>query len=137
QQMILYSNLDFPTGNIKTRDNSVLIRLSGKYGELDELRNLIISNKNGIQIRLKDIADVRDTQKDAEKIARIDQKGAILLQVLKQTDANAVAVSEGIHKMTTQLMEDYKDNGLVLEIIDDTTEFTLSAANSVIKDLFV
>lgn len=137
QQMILYSNLDFPTGNIKTRENSVLIRLSGKYGDLDELRNLIISNKGGIQVRLKDIAEVHDTQKDAEKIARIDQKGAILMQVLKQTDANAVAVSEGIQKMTAQLMEDYKDSGLVLEIIDDTTHFTLSAANSVIKDLFV
>lgn len=136
QQMILASNLDFPTGNVKTRENSVLIRLSGKYQDIEELRNLVISNDGG-QIRLKDIADINDTQKEADKIARIDRRGAILMQVLKQTDANAVAVSEDIHQMTMQLMEDYKANGLVLDIIDDTTEFTLSAANSVIKDLFV
>lgn len=137
QQMILYSNLDFPTGNIKTRENSVLIRLSGKYQDIEELRNLVVSNANGIQIRLKDIAEVQDTQKEAEKIARIDRQGAILMQVLKQTDANAVAVSEGIQKTATELMEDYKDSGLSLDIIDDTTKFTLSAANSVIKDLFI
>lgn len=137
QQMILYSNLDFPTGNIKTREHNVLIRLSGKYADVEELRNLVISNKDGIQVRLRDVAEVLDTQKEADKIARIDRKGAILMQVLKQTDANAVAVSEGIHKMAIQLMADYEDNGLVLEIIDDTTEFTLAAANSVIKDLFV
>src|SRR5699024_49025 len=92
---------------------------------------------DGTQIRLRDIAEINDTQKEAEKIARIDRRGAILMQVLKQTDANAVAVSEGIHETTSQLMKDYKDEGLVLDVIDDTTEFTLSAANSVIKDLFV
>lgn len=137
QQMILYSNLDFPTGNIKTRENSVLIRLSGKYQDIEELRNLVVSNEDGIQIRLKDIADVQDTQKEAEKIARIDRQGAILMQVLKQTDANAVAVSEGIQKTAAELMADYEENGLSLDIIDDSTKFTLSAANSVIKDLFV
>lgn len=137
QQMILASNLDFPTGNVKTRESSVLIRLSGKYGDVDELRNLVISNNNGVQIRLRDIADISDTQKEADKVARIDRRGAILMQVLKQTDANAVAVSEGIHQITKQLMQDYEDQGLQLNIIDDTTTFTLSAANSVIKDLFI
>src|SRR5690606_32327436 len=39
-QMIQASNLDFPTGNVKTRENSTLIRLSGKYKSVDELRNL-------------------------------------------------------------------------------------------------
>src|SRR5690606_33736001 len=137
QQMILASNLDFPTGNVKTRESSVLIRLSGKYGDVEELRNLVISNINGVQIRLRDIADISDAQKDADKVARIDRRGAILMQVLKQTDANAVAVSEGIHEIAAQLMADYEDQGLQLNIIDDTTTFTLSAANSVIKDLFI
>lgn len=137
QQTILYSNLDFPTGNIKTRENTVLIRLAGKYQNVEELRNLVIMSGNGIQVRLKDIAEVEDTQKEADKIARIDRKGAILMQVLKQTDANAVAVSEGIHKMAAQLEKDFAGEGLVLDITDDTTDFTLSAANSVLKDLFI
>src|SRR5690606_14637235 len=61
QQMIVASNLDFPTGNIKTRENSTLIRLSGKYRDIDELRNLVISSVNGVQIRLSNIADVQDS----------------------------------------------------------------------------
>src|SRR5690606_31679140 len=55
----------------------------------------------------------------------------------KQTDANAVAVSEGIHKVAKQLQQDYKNEGVVLEIVDDTTDFTLAAANSVMKDLII
>jgi HAE1 family hydrophobic/amphiphilic exporter-1 len=137
QQMILASNLDFPTGNIKTRENSTLIRLSGKYKDIDELRNLVISSVNGVQIRLKDIADVQDSQKEVDKIARINQRSAILLQVIKQSDANAVSVSEAIQEAVVQIEEDYKSDGLKLNIADDTTQFTLVAANAVMKDLFI
>ncbi|RVT79699.1 efflux RND transporter permease subunit [Flavobacterium sufflavum] len=137
QQIILSSNLDFPTGNIQTREQKILIRLAGKYKSVDELRNLVVSSKNGIQIRLQDIADVQDTQKIAEKIARVDQKSAIVLQIIKQSDANAVAVSELVAKTITKLESDYKVNGLKLETAKDSTIFTLEAADSVIHDLLI
>ncbi len=93
-RLILSSNLDFPTGNIQTRQNSMLVRLSGKYRNVEEMRNLVISSKNGIQIRLSEIADVQDSQKEVEKISRVDRRNAIVVQIIKQTDANAVQVSE-------------------------------------------
>ncbi len=137
QQIILASNLDFPTGNIQTREQKILIRLAGKYKNVEELRNLVVSSNNGIQIRLKDIADVQDAQKTAEKVARVDQKSAIILQVVKQSDANAVAVSEGLIKAIKKLETDYKVNSLELKIAKDSTVFTLEAADSVVHDLFI
>jgi len=38
QQTIAMSNMDFPTGNIKSRDNQTTIRLSGKLTTLDAIR---------------------------------------------------------------------------------------------------
>lgn len=137
QQNILSSNLDFPTGNIQTRNQKILIRLAGKYKSVDELRNLVVSSKNGIEIRLQDIADVQDTQKIAEKISRVDQKSAIILQIIKQSDANAVAVSEEVHKSIASLETDYKSNNLKLEIAKDSTVYTLDAADSVLHDLLI
>ncbi|KIA97840.1 MULTISPECIES: efflux RND transporter permease subunit [unclassified Flavobacterium] len=137
QQNILTSNLDFPTGNIQTRDQKILIRLAGKYKSVDELRNLVVSSQNGIQVRLSDIADVQDTQKIAEKISRVDQKSAIILQIVKQSDANAVAVSEQLLKTITVLENDYKANQLKLEVAKDSTVFTLEAADSVVHDLLI
>jgi hydrophobe/amphiphile efflux-1 (HAE1) family protein len=137
QQNILTSNLDFPTGNIQTRDQKILIRLAGKYKSVDELRNLVVSSQNGIQVRLSDIADVQDTQKVAEKISRVDQKSAIVLQIVKQSDANAVAVSEQLLKTITVLENDYKANQLKLEVAKDSTVFTLEAADSVVHDLLI
>ena len=137
QQNILSSNLDFPTGNIQTRNQKILIRLAGKYKNVDELKNLVVSSKNGIQIRLGDIADVQDTQKIAEKVARVDQKSAIILQIVKQSDANAVAVSEELLKVINKLESDYKSNEVKLEVAKDSTVFTLEAADSVVHDLLI
>jgi len=136
-QIVKSSNLDFPTGSLKTRDNATLIRLSGKYSTVEELRNLVVSDQNSAQIRLGDVADVQDTQKDADKLARLNQQEAILIQVMKQSDANAVAVSEGIAASVQKITEDYKNYELKLNIANDTSEFTLVAAEHVMFDLFL
>jgi hydrophobe/amphiphile efflux-1 (HAE1) family protein len=137
QQTILASNLDFPTGNIQTRDQKILIRLAGKYKNVEELRNLVVSSKDGIEIRLSDIGDIQDAQKIAEKISRVDQKSAIILQIIKQSDANAVAVSEQLLKSINNLEKDYKSNDLKLEVAKDSTVYTLEAADSVLHDLLI
>lgn len=137
RQIILASNLDFPTGNIKTKESSTLIRLSGKYKNVEELKNLVISDQNGIQVRLRDVAEVRDTQKDVEKIARYNQESAILIQVMKQSDANAVSVSELVRKSIADIEKDYAADNVKLSIANDSSQFTLTAADNVIFDLFL
>jgi HAE1 family hydrophobic/amphiphilic exporter-1 len=49
---------------------------------VEELRNLIVSSRGGIQVRLGDVGDVQDTQKITEKVARVNQKNAIILQII-------------------------------------------------------
>ncbi|WP_129714417.1 efflux RND transporter permease subunit [Pedobacter sp. SYP-B3415] len=138
QQAILGSNLDFPTGSVKTQNEDILIRLSGKYKTVDEMRNLVVStNKDGAQIRLRDIADVQDAQKDVEKLARIDRNGAIAIQIIKQSDANAVEVSEGVHAIIAKLQNDYKTINLKINIVNDSSIFTLESADAVIHDLIL
>ncbi|CAD0218931.1 efflux RND transporter permease subunit [Chryseobacterium sp. JV274] len=137
QQAILSSNLDFPTGALKTRTSRSTIRLSGKYKNVAEMNNLVVSNKDGAQVRLSDIATVFDTQKDVEKVARYNQNSTILLQVKKQSDANAVSVSELVKKTIADVQNNYKAQAIKINIVDDTTDFTLEAADHVIFDLFL
>src|SRR5215204_1695289 len=137
QNAILSSNLDFPTGSVQTREQDVLIRLSGKYKTVDELRNLVVSNKNGAQVRLMDVADVQDTQKDVEKIARVNQQSAIAVQVIKQSDANAVGVSEQMHAAIDKLEKDYASAGLNIDVANDSSIYTLKSADAVIHDLIL
>ncbi len=135
QQAVLSSNLDFPTGNIKTRENSTIIRLSGKYKTVEELNNLVITTNNGIQIRLADVAYVFDAQKEIDKVARINQESSILFEVIKQSDANAVEVSELINEAIAKVELQYKKEEVKVRVMNDTSTFTLNAANSVVFDL--
>jgi len=137
QQMVAASNMDFPTGNIKTRDNQTTIRLAGKFSSLEEMRNMPITTPTGVSIRLSDVADVQDGIKDAEKIARIDQTNTILMQVFKQSDANAVAVSEKVKKTIESVQSDFKTQGIAITIANDSSEYTLKAAHNVIFDLIL
>ncbi|WP_145859102.1 efflux RND transporter permease subunit [Pedobacter suwonensis] len=138
QQMILSSNLDFPTGSVKTQNQDVLIRLSGKYRSIDELRNLVLTTgKDGAQIRLGDVADVQDSQKETEKLARIDRKASIAIQIIKQSDANAVEVSKGVHAIIAKLKAEYAANKLDMRIVNDSSIFTLESADAVIHDLIL
>lgn len=137
QQVIAQSNLDFPTGNVSTRDSRTTIRLAGKVTSVEELRNLPITTPAGITIFLKDIADVQDGIKEIEKIARMDRTNTILLQVFKQSDANAVEVSSLVKETIETVERDYADNNVELVIANDSTDYTLTAANNVIHDLIV
>jgi HAE1 family hydrophobic/amphiphilic exporter-1 len=137
QNAILSSNLDFPTGSVQTRQQDVLVRLSGKYKSVDELRNLVVSNKNGAQVRLADVADIQDAQKDVEKIARVNQSSAIAVQILKQSDANAVGVSKQIKAGIEKLQQSYAKEGLKITIANDSSVYTLESANAVIHDLIL
>ena len=137
QQAILSSNLDFPTGSLKSRTSKSTIRLSGKYKSIEEMSNLVISSRNGAQVRLSDVANVFDTTQDVEKIARFNQNPTILMQVKKQSDANAVAVSENVQKTIADVTKNYAVQGLNVKIVDDSTDFTLAAADHVIFDLVI
>ena len=135
QQILASSNMDFPTGNIKTQSNQTTIRLSGKFASLDQMRNLPITTPTGTSIRLSDIADVQDGIKEVEKIARIDQKNTILMQVFKQSDANAVEVSEAVKNTISTIQEDYKQQNIQVGVASDSTDYTISAADHVMLDL--
>jgi len=138
QQMILSSNLDFPTGSVKTEKQDVLIRLSGKYRSIEELRNLVLTtSQDGSQIRLGDVADVQDSKKETEKLARINRQASIAIQIIKQSDANAVEVSEGTHAIIEKLKTEYAANKLDIKIVNDSSIFTLESADAVIHDLIL
>ena len=138
QQAILQSNLDFPTGKVKSEENQVLIRLAGKYSSVDALREAVIATDvSGAPIRLKDIADVQESVKEATRLARVDQQVAVAMLIQKQTDANAVNVSEQVKSSLASLEKEYAGNELQIKVANDTSIFTLDAADAVIHDLFL
>jgi HAE1 family hydrophobic/amphiphilic exporter-1 len=97
-----------------------LIRLAGKYKNVEELRNLVVSSKNGIQVRLRILLMFKMDKKQLKRLLVLIKR-AIILQIVKQSDANAVAVGEQVYKTITKLENDYKDNAVKLNVANDST----------------
>ena len=56
-------------------------------------------------------------RKMLKKVARIDRKPAILLQVVKQSDANAVEVSKITKQTIEKIEKDYAQQGVKLNVV--------------------
>lgn len=137
QGAIRASNLDFPTGYLRSDESQMAVRLSGKITSIDQLRRLILRNVNGTAIRLEDIAEVVDGVKDPVKMGRVNGQEAILLNILKQSDANALDVSKAVAGQIRTLEKRYAADGLRIEVAQDTTTFTRNAISSVLTDLLL
>lgn len=138
QGAIRAANLDFPTGYLHSDESQTALRLSGKLHSIAELRNLVINTtQTGAQIRLGDVSDVSDAVKDPVKLGRVNGQDAILINLQKQSDANAIKVSGQVMKTIAQLENTYSTEGLKMSVAQNTTTFTHQSINSVIIDLFL
>jgi hydrophobic/amphiphilic exporter-1 (mainly G- bacteria), HAE1 family len=134
-QVIAASNVEFPTGKVKSDEEQLTVRLAGKMKTVETLRDLIITNQGGSNIRLSDIADVYDGSADQLTVSRYNGKNGIGLRVMKQSDANAVEVSKLTQERFKQIEEKYKEEGVKFTVATDTSRPTIQAVDAVLHDL--
>ncbi len=138
-QAVRAANLDFPTGKIENQQEQITIRLSGKFQTVEDMRNLAVatSPQTGAPVKLGEVAEVIDSQKDLKSISRVDGRDAIGIQVLKTSDANAVAVADGVLAKIDVLEKQFPQYKLKFYIANNQTDFTREAVNAVEHDLFL
>lgn len=135
-QAVRSANMDFPTGNFKDVDQQFVVRIAGKFSSIEDLRQLVVGRtRQGGDIHLADIAEVQDGRKDYTLINRVNGVTSVGIQVVKQSDANAVSVSKLVRQELKKIQEEYKKEGIVFTIAEDSSTFTLDAANAVKQDL--
>ena len=132
------SNLDFPTGSLQDGVTNTAIRLSGKLESVEEIRGLVLMTMpNGTQIRLSDVADVVETASAVNTLARVDGEEAVLINIFKQENANAIDLSDAVQETVARLETKYAQDDLKIRIVSDTSEFTRESIKSVLIDLLL
>lgn len=135
-ETLINSNIDFPTGKVKNDERQILVRLEGKYQSIDDIKNVVLKVvDNGGVIKVKDVADVYDTQKEIVTINRANGVNSIGIIIRRQTDANAVHISKEVENKLSVLEQQYSSHNLKFHIALNDSEFTIQAVNSVILDL--
>ncbi len=130
------SSLSTPAGKVESKEKEYTIKFDAKVTNAEELRNMIVLQQpNGSKVYLKDVAEIVDGQADISMINHINGMPSVGIQVLKQTDANAVDVSTDIKAKMQELKTTYKDIDFNYTIASDQSTYTLKSADAVMFDL--
>ncbi len=101
------SNANAPKGAIETDELHYQIYTNDNAREAEPYRNLIIANRNGIPVRLGDVATVSDMQDGATENIRTyglyNGKAAVSVQVYQQPGANIIDVVDAVKAELPQL----------------------------------
>ncbi len=135
-QAVQSENIDYPTGKIKNDESQMIIRLSARFEKIEDIENVVVlSDMNGAKVRLKDIAEVLDTEKETTMVARINGLNSIGLSIKKQSGSNTVEVCHEVLAELSGLESAYKYVNLKFDIPFNSSVFTEQAVDSVIHDL--
>jgi HAE1 family hydrophobic/amphiphilic exporter-1 len=121
-------NRNIPAGLYEEGDLEVLVRTQGEYHSLEELRNTVIATRDGVPIRLQDVADVKDSWEEIRQFVRIDGKPGVRVSINKQSGANTVRVAEGVRAEVERINRDIPQIRLI-PLLDTSTYIKQSINN--------
>ncbi|MCW5983371.1 MAG: efflux RND transporter permease subunit [Bryobacteraceae bacterium] len=114
-------NLNRPVGPVREGRFEVLLRTQGEFNNLEQIRGVVIANRGGVPIYLRDVADVEDSHEDVRYLVSVDGRQAIRLFIYKQSGANTVKVSEAVWQEIDGIHRDYPN--VQVTATRDTADF--------------
>src|SRR5690625_4054662 len=84
----------FPGGNVTDDHQSLDISIGNAFDDVDDMAATLIPVDEGAPIQLSEVAEVEQTEGEAESLSRTNGNEAITLLVLPSNDANFIEVSE-------------------------------------------
>lgn len=137
-------NFQIGAGTLIEGDLSYLLRTDAQFSSIEQIEDAMVAAypkydaKGNIigsnVVRLKDIATVSFSYRDATSKVYINGESGVYLSVNKESDANSVQVAKHVKEVIEDLNKELP-KGMSLEVIVDTTEMVESTINTVYESL--
>ena len=108
-QMLAAENVNLPGGTVTRGNTEVIVRTLGEFNTIEDIRNLPMLLRDRSIVRLQDIANVTQGYRERTSISRINGEPSVSISITRQSDANAVAVSNAIHRVIADLSERFPE----------------------------
>jgi multidrug efflux pump len=96
QEAIRTRNVEVPAGRIESARREFTVRSLGELKTPEEFGNLVVSNTDGILVKLKDLGRVELAAEDDRSTLRFKGTPAVAIGVIRQSKANLLSVSDAI-----------------------------------------
>lgn len=142
-QFLQAGNISLPAGSVKEERKEYSVRLVGEYKNVKDIeeQRIFVQNPDPRQqgvafVKIKEIAEVKDTTKERDTYARLNKKESVGITVVKQSDANTVSVADGVKKELQQLKKGLPSD-IEVGIFLDQSVFIKDALNEGYKSLLL
>lgn len=130
------SSLDLPGGAIKTSGGDILLRTKGQAYRGSEFEQIsLITREDGTRVTLGEIAEVIDGFEDVDQSTRFNGKPAVLLQIFRVGNQNAIDVADAVIEHVESIQDDLPA-GLLVETWQDNSAYLKSRTELLLKNAF-
>lgn len=123
-------NAEIPAGRVDAGFRELGLRTLGRLPTPREFPDLVISARQGAAVRLRDLGEVVDGQKEIRTLARFDGQPAVVLQVQRQAGANTVEVIAAVKERLARSRE-LLPREVRVEVIQDQSRYIEAALHEV------
>ena len=124
------ANSNSPVGILDGPRQSITIYANPQLVRPEEFGNLIISQKNGLPIYLKDVAEVMESYEDVKTLASANGERSIAIAILRQPSANTVEVVKSVKQLLPQLQKQMPES-IKLQFVNDRSLSIIEAIHDV------
>lgn len=129
-------NLNLPGGHIEEGSRSYTVRVMGEFTSLDDINSVMIPTASGAMLRLGDVAQVLDTEKDTSRLTRLNGHPSLGLSIQKESGANTVNVSRLVRAELDNLAGELPP-GFNFAVVVDEAKFILRSLRGMVNDTIV
>ena len=124
------ANSNSPVGVLDGPRQAITIYANPQLVKPEEFANLIVSQKNGLPIYLKDVADVIQSYEDVKTLATAQGERSIAIAILRQPGANTVEVVRAVKQLLPQLQKQMPES-IRLTLLNDRSLSIIEAIHDV------
>ena len=119
---LLSQNLEVPGGIVDQGQREMVLRTLGRIATAQQFNELIVANRAGYPIRIKDIGVAEDSIEEPRGLSRLDGQNAVSLFVQKQSGTNTVAISDAVQKRLNRIRKALPSD-IQMEMTQDQSRF--------------
>ncbi|MEY4713194.1 MAG: hypothetical protein RIS88_2644 [Pseudomonadota bacterium] len=118
-----------PVGTVRSADRELVVQIDARLQRPEDFGRLIVARKNGVPVRLEQVARVADGAQEIDSLALYNGQRTLLMTVQKSQDENTIQVIDGLNAALRQMNAQLPPGVRLEPILDASRPIRVSVAN--------
>ncbi len=123
-------NIEQSAGSITVDGKDIITRTLGKFSSLEDLKKIVLLEKDYKKVYLEDVAKVVDYHEKADMITRLNGEESVRVSINKEAESNTVEVAQRIYKRLKDIKTSLP-SGIKMNFVEDQSVYIRQSIDGV------